>query len=202
MGRSDQTLYQQLYYPNISLKGEIALLGFKDNQYFPGDCYDMQLKNWNINSNWELNKKYDTIICLRTAYFAKNPKDFIRRCYEHLNEDGMLYVDWGLGDHWRFENYKIGWVKNGEHEYAYKEDNFLWSTTWNDKFLEDEQFKVFEKATRKFGYDNVKKTIYEEVPNVLEFERIDALFKTGYTTLTLWPEKKPQLYILVYGVKR
>ena len=133
MGRSDQTLYQQLYYPNISLKGEIALLGFKDNQYFPGDCYDMQLKNWNINSNWELNKKYDTIICLRTAYFAKNPKDFIRRCYEHLNEDGMLYVDWGLGDHWRFENYKIGWVKNGEHEYAYKEDNFLWSAVCGAK---------------------------------------------------------------------
>ena len=33
--------------------------------------------NWDINTDWELKKKYNTIICTRCAYFAKNPEDFI-----------------------------------------------------------------------------------------------------------------------------
>jgi len=133
MGQSDAALYANLYYPNIILEGDVALLGFENNQYFNGDCYDLKLGNWNINSEWELDKKYDTIVSLRCPYFAKDPEDFIKRCYRHLNESGKLYVDWGLGDHWRFDKFKIGWVKDGEHEYAYKEDNFLWSAVCGAK---------------------------------------------------------------------
>ena len=107
MGRSDLHLYYNLYFPHIKTKpkGEVALLGFTNQDYFFGDLYDLQLGNWDINSEWSLPKKYDTIICTRCAYFAKDPKDFIKRCYNNLKKNGTLYVDWALGDHWRFDNY-------------------------------------------------------------------------------------------------
>ena len=145
MGRSDTHL-GAFYRPHIKLNGDVALLGDADSIRAPvGDLYDLQLGNWNINSDWSLEKKYDTIVCTRCPYFAKDPEDFIRRCHDHLNPGGRLIVDWGLGDHWRFDNYKIGWVKNGEHEYHYTDDNFLWSTVWDDSFKEHEQYKSFCK---------------------------------------------------------
>jgi len=105
---------------------------------FNGDLYDLSLGNWEINSEWKLPRKYDTIICTRCAYFAKDPDDFIKQCYDNLNENGLLYVDWGLGDHWRFAEFKVGWVKGGEQEYAFGDDNYLWSMVWDDTFLKNE----------------------------------------------------------------
>jgi len=202
MGQSDSVLYASLYYPNIALEGDVALLGFKDNQYFKGDCYDLELGNWDINSKWELDKKYDTIVSLRCPYFAKDPEDFIKRCHGYLNENGKLYIDWGLGDHWRFDKFKVGWVKEDEHEYYYKEDNFLWSTVWNDKFLENEQFNIFKESVKELGYEDIKKAVYEEVPSVMEFKYIEALFQADYKILTLWSGVRTQLYVLVCGVRR
>lgn len=138
MGNNDKIVipfYKEHIYPT----GSVALLGFSNNTMFRGDLYDLSLKNWEINSEWILSKKYDTIICLRCAYFAKDPKSFVARCHDHLNKNGTLYVDWGLGDHWRFKNFKVGWIKNGEHEYAYAKDNFLWSCIWSEKFIGDKQ---------------------------------------------------------------
>ena len=123
MGKSDP--YLNNFYKQIKPKGETALLGFQNNELFNGELYDLSLKNWNINSKWKLPKLYDTIICTRCAYFSRDPEDFIKRCYDHLKPNGLLYVDWGLGDHWRFKSYKIGWVKDNEHEYAYEDNNFL-----------------------------------------------------------------------------
>ena len=202
MGYSDKILYNNFYYKHISPQGSTALLGYQDNKYFEGDCYDLQLGNWDINSDWQLDKKYDTIISLRCPYFAKDPKAFIQSCYDNLNENGRLYVDWGLGDHWRFDEFKVGWVKNGEHEYAYKEDNFLWSTVWDNSFLKNSQFKVFQESVQKFNYDNIEEAIFFEVPKVLDMEYVRKHFEVGYDILTLWPDNKPQLYILLCGVKK
>ncbi len=84
MGKSNP-----IYFPWIQSlikpKGDVALLGFSDNTYFNGDLYDLSLNNWNINSDWKLPQKYDTIICTRCAYFAKHPEDFIKRCYNNLS---------------------------------------------------------------------------------------------------------------------
>lgn len=200
MGKSNEYIIP-FYHKHIKPKGKTALLGFFENSIFKGDLYDLSLGNWDINSNWNLNKKYDTIICTRCAYFAKNPQDFISRCHAHLNPGGCLYVDWGLGDHWRFKNYKIGWVKDGEHEYAYGNNNFLWSTVWSDKFLSDAQFKLFEKRVEKFGYSNIKDVITKEVPSILQLEDFCALFNISYKTLCLW-EDLPQLYILFSAYKK
>ena len=106
MGRTNPIIYP-FYDHFIKPSGSTALLGFTENDLFAGDLYDLQLNNWDINSNWKFEKKYDTIISLRCPYFAEDPKAFIKKCYENLNEDGKLYVDWGLGDHWRFNNNKI-----------------------------------------------------------------------------------------------
>ena len=200
MGKSDPHMLN-FYREHIKPQGDIALLGFVNNRWFRGDLYDLQLNNWNINNQWQLNKQYDTIICTRAAYFAKDPEDFIERCHENLNKDGKLYVDWGLGDHWRFDNYKIGWIKDGEQEYAYENDNFLWSSVWDDSFLENEQYKLFCTKVAKFGYKDVKKAIFQEVPKILEINLIKKYFDISYNIKTLW-EDKPQLYILVSCVKK
>ena len=138
---------------------------------------------------------------MRCAYFSKDPEDFILRCYDSLKPNGKLYVDWGLGDHWRFSNYKIGWIKNEEHEYAYHDDNYLWSTIWDDSFLEDINFKLFENRVAKFGYENVKDAVFAEVPKVLDFSFIDNFFDFGIDVFTAW-EDFPQIYFLVSGIRR
>jgi len=163
--------------------------------------YDLQLGNWNINSEWELPKKYDTIICLRCAYFSKNPEDFIVRCYNSLNDGGKLYVDWGLGDHWRFEDYKIGWVKNKKQEYSYHEDNYLWSTVWDDSFVANPEYNKFEQRVSKFDYTDVKKAIHEEVPSLCQIKSIKKYFDLRYNMMALWNDM-PQLYILISGRKK
>jgi len=201
MGQSDAALYNHLYN-NIKTEGSVALLGFPNNNYFEGDCYDYQLDSWEINSDWDLGKKYDTIVCLRTAYFAKNPEDFIKRCYNQLNKNGKLYADWGLGDHWRYKNFKIGWNKDGEHEQAYREGNYLWSTVWCDSFLKDSQYQLFQKSVIKYGYNDVKEAIFKEVPKVLDYKFIEKYFHVNFTLLTLWSLERPQLYILINGVKK
>jgi len=217
MGMSDAFMVP-FYKNNISVKGKTALLGFTDNEMFEGDLYDLQLtdeQHWDINSDWNLSSKYDTIICLRCAYFAKNPEEFIKKCYEHLNPDGHLYVDWGIGDHWRFEDYKIGWVKGPEQEYAYKEENYLWSFVWDDSFLEDEEFKIFSRGVIKHGYSDVPRSIFEEVPEVLQVQEVSKLFDVSIATLSLWDgtglrgtgrqtnyQIKPQFYVLLGCIKR
>ena len=61
MGKSDQIL-NPWYQSQILPAGDVALLGFTNNNVFPGDLYDMQFRNWNINSDWFLPKKNDTIM--------------------------------------------------------------------------------------------------------------------------------------------
>ena len=199
MGRSDSIIgpwYKSLIKP----EGETALLGFTNNNWFNGDLYDLSLGNWEINSNWKLKKQYDTIICLRVFYFCKDPKEFILKCYTHLKKGGKLYFDADLGDHWRFSNYKLGWLKDGEHEWCYNKNNYLWSGVWDDSFLEDPEFKKFENKTKKFGYKDIKKSILEEVPSMMELNNIRPYFKIKVNMKQLWDDK-PQLYILLSGEK-
>ena len=200
MGRTDFIL-QRTYINNFPKIKPIALLGFTNNNLCDGDLYDIQFKNWDINSEWKLSKKYNSIISTRCPYFAKNPKDFIKRCYDNLEEVGEIFLDWGLGDHWRFENYKVGWVKAGEHEFAYKDDNYLWSTIFDDSFLKNEQYLLYEERAKKFGYDNIKEAIYEEVPMILSLDYIKKYFHINYELLAVW-EDLPQLYIFIKGKKR
>ena len=64
MGRSDPDVFS-FYRKHIKPKGSVALLGWTDNFQYKGDLYDLQLKNWDINSDWSLKKKYDIGFVIR-----------------------------------------------------------------------------------------------------------------------------------------
>jgi len=194
MGKSNSYIFP-FYKNTIKPKGTVALLGFADNNLFEGDLYDLSLGNWEINSEWTLPKKYDTIISTRCPYFAKDPELFVKKVYDHLNEGGVAYLDWGLGDHWRFDNYKVGWVKDGEHEYAYKDDNYLWSILWNSNYSKHFHAEDFLRNCKKFGYDNLNEAITEEVPVVLDPDQLSYWSDISVDMLSLWSDS-PQLYIL------
>jgi len=208
MGRSNAILKQTyIKLLNFSTK-KAAVLGSPGPYFVTNilptttfDYFDLSLGNWEINSDWQLEKKYDLIISTRCPYFAKNPHKFIDKCYSSLSEKGAVLLDWGYGDHWRFPNYKIGWVKNGEQEYCYGETNYLWSGIWDDSFLKNEQFILFSGWMKKFDYHDVKKAIFDETPSVLPLNYIQDKFYTNVELLALWPEK-PQLYIFVVGFKK
>ena len=46
----------------------------------------------------------------------------------------------------------------------------------DDSFLEHSQFNLFEQRILKFGYNDVKKAIFEEVPSILELEFVKKYF--------------------------
>ena len=62
--------------------------------------YDLITNGWNINSEeWKISKEsFDTVICTRVAFFAKDPEAFFKKCYDILKPGGVLLVDWGIGD--------------------------------------------------------------------------------------------------------
>jgi SAM-dependent methyltransferase len=205
MGKSDPYIFQSYrsLLPNNYYE-KVALLGNQKDSNFTSlinckekDFYDLALENWDINDDdWNIDKKYDLVVSTRCPYFAKDPKSFIDKCLNILNPGGILFLDWGLGDHWRFERYKIGWLKDGEHEFAYKDDNFLWSTIWHDSFLNHPEFIKFQNNVEKFGYNkhNIKEAIFNEVPSVLDLSSLDLNLKVGI--ISLW-EDNPQIYFLI-----
>lgn len=202
MGKSDPYVFKE--YENLISgleSNSTAFLGFSSENSFTRkvsgsvrDFYDLSLGNWDINDEWFLDRKYNLIVCTRCAYFSKDPQKFIDKCKEHLKPGGHALIDWCLGDHWRFDKYKVGWIKDGEHEFAYKDDNFLYSCFWREDLLEDENVKNFWKNVREsnLGYQEescLQSIIEKEVPKIVQYktERL--------TCVSLWPER-PQLYIV------
>jgi len=194
--------------------GRVALLGFTQTPLYLQrrgdhiDLYDLSgegqlnwIEPWEINSQWNLNGKYDLIVSTRCPYFSKNKTQFLENIKRHLTEDGCFFLDWGLGDHWRFENYKVGWKKDGEHEYAYAENNFLWSTFWDRSLSVDIEVLKFENwITDRYPNEYLDQIIYKEVPVVFTKEdfRDAGLSIKKIETKTLWP-LSPALYIAVIG---
>ena len=113
-----------------------------------------------------------------------------------------MFVDWGLGAHWgEFRaSFKVGWLKDGEHECEYNKNNFLWSCVWSDEFTQDAEVKKFTNNIKKFGYSNLKTSVLNEVPSILKLDYIKKYFNVEYKILSLW-EDLPQLYILTVGIK-
>lgn len=205
MGKSDPIIFSEylkvLNEDNHDINS-VAFLGFDKENLFTKSIksstrhfYDLNLKNWNINDDWSLKQQYDLIVCTRCPYFSKDPYTFVKKCLENTNNKGHILLDWGLGDHWRFKNYKVGWIRNGEHEFAYYPDNFLYSCYWNDDLSKDKNVSLFWdeiKTNPTYGYnikDNLNDIIKKEVPCIVDYKT--KKIKTVY----LWPES-PQLYII------
>jgi SAM-dependent methyltransferase len=200
MGKSNAIL-EPFYFRNIKPEGKVALLGFTNNDWFKGKCYDLSLGNWNINDDWDLGETYDYIICLRCFCFCKDPEKFIKKCHEHLNPGGVLVWDANYGDHYRFSDYKVGWKNEKEHEFAYQDDNYLYASLYDSSFMGEYAFMNFKKDVEKKGYNDIEKAIYEEVPSLLQLSYVDKFFKNKIEMLNLWPNE-PQLYILIISNKK
>ena len=71
---------------------------------------------------------------------------------------------------------------------------------WDDEFVNNEHYKLFEKRVEKFGYLDVKSAVFEEVPRILFVNDVKKYFKIGYNMISLWDDS-PQLYILLRGEK-
>ena len=208
MGKSDPIVHK-FYSSLIDIEKEYDSVGFfgqpqenslssmirSKKKYF----YDIVLGNWNINGfPYVASKDLDLIVCTRCAYFCKDPLRMIHEFKNILKPKGKILVDWGLGDHWRFKDYKVGWVKNGEQEWAYEKENYLWSTVWHDSFVDHPEVKKYLEMIKKHNYeDNLEIIIKREVPCVLDVDSMikKSLFKKiSFDILALWPED-PQLYI-------
>lgn len=206
MGKSDPVIFEE--YLNVIEEcntfelNAVAFLGFSGENDLTRRIfgktrhfYDRSLGNWEINSDWVLQQKYDLIVCTRCAYFSKDPKNFVKNCLNHAEDGGHLLMDWGLGDHWRFPDYKVGWVRNGKREFAYSNENFLYSCFWRDSLVKDEQVKLFwqnvlsMKNSPYSSKDDLAQVIKSEVPVLIDYKTKEL------RTRFLWPEK-PQLYII------
>lgn len=208
MGKSDPHVFK-FYSRQISNKkfGNVAFFGqpgenvlsnliVSESNFF----YDLSLKNWNINVfPYKVDEKFDLIVCTRCAYFCKEPKRMIEEFKEMLNPGGEILVDWGLGDHWRFKDFKVGWVKNKEHEWAYEEDNKLWSVLWDNSFLNDTSVVKFANSIKRFGYDDILKSIDNEFPVIFKPRDMfcPKVRECVVSFLPLWCNEEPQLYISI-----
>jgi hypothetical protein len=202
MGKSDLLVFDDYYSMICHLRPKsIAFLGFECHSVFTNlftapikDFYDLKLGNWNINDAWALPRKYELVISTRCPYFSRTPYDFVERCRANITPNGNIFLDWGLGDHWRFKDFKVGWVRNGEHEFAYQPDNFLYSCLWRDGFAKEPVIKQFWKhvVAGPYGYaddDDISDIVKCEVPQLVDYDFKKIKFKF------LWPEA-PQLYIM------
>lgn len=210
MGKSDPYIFSfynkqlpKLNYASVALLGQAKHNPFTNTISSPTkDLYDLQLNNWDINSEWSLNRSYDLIVCTRCAYFAKDAYAFVDKCLKHLHPGGILFLDWGYGDHWRFSDFKIGWIKNGEHEYSQYGDikSYLHSGIWDKSFEAHNQFIDFKQNIINKNYyqdlDDFSSVLKNEVPNIITPKDIASLgaLQQNYDLMSLWPEL-PQLYI-------
>lgn len=196
MGKSDPYVFEW-YSRRIRVErgSRVLFLGqprhnaFTESLGVIAEFRDITLGNWDINGTLEADERFDAVICTRCAYFAESPDRFLSDCRKVARS---VHVDWGLGDHWRFSKYRVGWRDAEEHEYADYggKRNFLHSTVWREDFILNDQVKAFESLVHRFGYSSLVDAIHAEVPTVHSLsEDWDCSF------LTLWPDR-PQLYVL------
>ena len=116
--------------------------------------------------------------------------------HQYLNDDGFAMIDWGLGDHWRYKKFKIGWVRGGEHEEAYRSGNKLWSCLWHHGFSNEPEVQKFLDNVRKHGYASITDAVLDEVPSILVLDDLKIFSGRAIYFKTLY-EDRPQLTILV-----
>jgi hypothetical protein len=196
VGRSDPYVFEW-YSRQIRVDpgSRVLFLGqprhnlFTESLGVSGEFRDITLGNWDINGPLIADEKFDAIVCTRCAYFSEDPARFLSDCKRSARQ---VFVDWGLGDHWRFPKYRVGWRDQEEHEYADYggRRNFLHSTVWRGDFLMSPEVQKFERLIQRYGYTSLEIAVRTEVPSLhtLGDEWVCSF-------LTLWPES-PQLYVL------
>lgn len=210
MGRSDPFVFEWYRRQLPTGCNRVAFLGFPGPTAFTESLgatyshfFDITTGNWEINSPWNIPyESFDLVVCTRCAYFAQEPGLLIKKGLAITKKGGSLFVDWGLGDHWRFPMFKVGWVRGGEHEQVQygQHTSRLHSCYWDDGLERDQNVQAFRHHIARFGYDpnlTVGDIIRQEVPAIL---RPTSIGPARVSTMFLWPEA-PQLYISTLYVK-
>ena len=219
MGRSNQYVFPWYarHLPQRRYENACVLGARGSDQFIAGidaghiEYHDITLDGWSIDDDWNPTTTYDLIVCTRCAYFVKDPAAFVRRCRMNTHRSGRVFIDWGLGDHWRKVPYLVGWRDPARsiHESVEFESptgkhvSYLWSCFWDRQLELRPEAIAFRHDIRMCGYDDdvtLTQIIEQEVPVVL-----DAAIQIPLDVqlLALWP-KAPQLYILTQydGLKR
>lgn len=201
------------------LIGKIAFLGFdkKPNHFDTKnyDCYDIQLDNFDINSEWSLKGYYDTIVCYRTLLFCKNNTYFFKKCYEHLNLNGELFIDYAYGavsdNFFRQIGPCVGFYKNDIQQYCTYKTNVgeniysdCLTSYWNDDLIKDINLINFHKKLKEYGYTNeFKKHLYDEIPIVVTDDIFKNYFLKKKTEVHYWMLKdRPSMIIYLNLIKK
>ena len=219
MGKSDPYIFNvynnffNFYTDQLNTENDIKSICFlgqdKENTFTKQikseirEFYDISMENWNINSfPYKFNKKFDLIVCTRCPYFSNNPKKFLSEINDFLNPGGRIFVDWGLGDHLRYEKFRVGFQDINEKEQCYFDGNYMTSCLWDKSFLDQEGVKVFAERIKKYGYDNLENAVHSEVPTVINLNDIKEIFQDiSVLCMPLWDDN-PQLYIILQGTKK
>ncbi len=202
MGRSDGIVFPWYAERMRSVAGQrilfLAQPGHNSLSHSLGPSashfFDLSLGNWDINqeADWP-SPEVDAVICTRGAYFSERPLDFVERCLRSVRPGGIVFIDWGLGDHWRFKKFRVGWRDQEEHEYSTVGDRrcHLQSAAWNSCLEDHPQVAAFREWIKPFGYEGkLGPHVLKEVPSVLGIPSSSVV-----DCLAIWPEM-PQLYIL------
>jgi SAM-dependent methyltransferase len=224
VGKSNQFVFpwyashiEHAHYGRVCVLGGVQHDGFTsmiDGGSF--DFFDLSLGNWKINAHdWNIEQcAYDLVVCTRCACFADDPLRFTASCLELLVPNGKLFVDWGIGDHWRHQPYAIGWYDpcSGEQRsVAYDvagqhHTSPLWSVFWDPELDQDQTALLFledvQRTCPRYVDRRLSDIIFEEVPSYMTFDDVTKLDCkcVDVRLLSLWPEN-PQLYILTLFTK-
>lgn len=123
------------------------------------DFYDIRLKNkgneyhWDMNEvNWAVQKKYGSIVFMRSSGFSKNPRHLLRQFKKILAPEGRLMIDWLMGsDHFTRDDpsgtWTWGWEYKGHRCYGtYEKKRY---ELFSSALLEASQSqKAFAKVSR------------------------------------------------------
>jgi len=211
MGRSNPHIFKWYGEQLASHWESIAFLGWPGPDAFTEsltarqkDYYDLSRGNWQIEApSWDIAPdQYELVMCTRCPYFARDPLQLVRRLVEIARPGGTVFLDWGLGDHWRIQPYRVGWVRDGQQESVTfgSHRSVLYSCFWDDALESHEQAQSFRDAVRKHGYDDARSLgdiVRDEVPELLstaELAQLPIESPIRSDLLYLWPDS-PQLNI-------
>lgn len=186
-----------------------------------GDLYDIQLGNWDINSDWQC-KKYDLIFCFRTFYFAKDPKKALSNFCKSLKPEGVLIFDIGLGSaHFKRDggsegkNWTFGWKnEKGRCFGNYQgKKHYLFSSFWDDDLLKNPDQSLvdfFEQSKNVPAYSNSDIPLVHNIKNefddheLISFADMGMWFSevSGFSTMnTVTVNGRNAMYFL-FALKR
>jgi SAM-dependent methyltransferase len=200
LGKSDAIVYP--WYKSKSILpqgGHVLFLGQTRHNDFTSsiscraEFLDISLGNWEINAGPWPNDKFDAVVCTRCAYFSSDAQAFIEKCKSMTKPGGIVFIDWGLGDHWRFKEFKVGWRSDSEEETVLFNGHrsSLRSAFWHPRLEDHSEVQKFKTWIKKFGYEgSLTDHILRETSSVSS-----DTFNCVIDCLSIWPDA-PQLYIL------